>query len=248
MNLVDLLLLIGTTAKQHGITMPLLCGGTPRDKVMGRANQLNDLDFTTGDEGSLTLPKLLQPVLPEAHLKTLDDGHSQLTLDGLKLDFSTNFVVPGIEKFLVENGLSNPTSMQKELYSRDFTCNALLLSLDLKELQDPTGLGIKDIQKKLLRTCLPASITLSVDHKRVVRVLYLAAKLNFEVDAEIIKWVKENPETIKDCKPQYLSRKLQEALDLNLEKTLSIIDKCGLWSYLPPVPQLVPYLNKPGRL
>ncbi|MES1987437.1 MAG: helix-turn-helix transcriptional regulator, partial [Pseudomonadota bacterium] len=47
------------------------------------------------------------------------------------------------------------------------------------------------IKSKTLRTCLPAAITLGYDNKRVVRILYMAAKLDFSVDQEIIDWVKQ---------------------------------------------------------
>jgi tRNA nucleotidyltransferase/poly(A) polymerase len=134
--------------------------------------------------------------------------------------------------------------MQCELYSRDFTCNALLLSLDLKNILDPTGLGLNDIQKKTIRTCLPAAITLGIDNKRIVRIIYLAAKLNFNIDEEIIKWIKTNPNAINNCKKKYLTGKLQKAVDSNLEKTVQVIDQLGLWNTIPTIPALTPYMSR----
>ena len=37
----------------------------------------------------------------------------------------------GIDELLIRFGITKPTDMQRELFSRDFTCNALLLSFDL---------------------------------------------------------------------------------------------------------------------
>ena len=248
MNIKELLSLIASVAKNKGVSTPFICGGTPRDKVLNRLDQMADLDITTGDASIHLLGQELSKALPGSNYKVMPDGHAQITIDKFKVDLSSNFRVPGIKMMLYKAGIKNPTEMQCELYSRDFTCNALLLSMDLKNIFDPTGLGMKDIQKKLIRTCLPAQLTLGSQHKRIVRVVYLAAKLGFEVDPEIINWVKANPQFFADAKPKYLSGKLQKALDADKEKTVKLLDAMDLWKFIPPLPALLPYMNTPGRI
>lgn len=248
MTLTELLKLIEATAQKLKISTPFICGGTPRDKVLGRASLINDLDLTTGDEGSHKLALALSQALPNSYYQRMEDGHAQITTDNLKLDFSSNFRVPGIEEFLQKSGIAHPSEMQMELYSRDFTCNALLMSLDLKTVFDPTGLGTKDIKNKLIRTCLPAKLTLGVDNKRIVRVLYLAAKLGFEVDSEISDWIKANPSVIANVKPQYLVKKLHRAFEFNEDRTAQLITEWDLWKHLPTTPWTLPYLSRPERL
>ncbi len=246
MELLELLTLIQTKAKDNNLSTPFICGGLPRDKVLGIANDFVDIDITTGDEGSKVLSKKLSTL---GHYKDFPDGHSQVLVGNLKIDFSSNYVIPISKNLLQKSGLANTTSLQLELYSRDFTCNTLLMSLDLKTIKDPIGLGITDIKKKLLRTCLPAKITLGSDNKRIVRILYLAAKLNFEVDKEILDWMKINPSLIANVKPKYLKDKLQKAIDYDINKVVKLLDECGLWKYIPLLPELVPYISeKPGRL
>ena len=53
---------------------------------------------------------------------------------------------------LQESGIKEISAMHEELYSRDFTCNTVLMSLDLKRILDPTGLAINDIQSKIIKT------------------------------------------------------------------------------------------------
>lgn len=248
MTLKELLFLIGEVAKKNGISTPYICGGTPRDKVLNRLDQIVDLDITTGDSSIVHLGQELSKVLPGSSYKLMPDNHSQINLGKFKIDFSSNFKVPGIKMMLYKAGIKNPTEMQCELYSRDFTCNALLLSLDLKNIFDPTGLGIKDIERKLIRTCLPAQLTLGSQHKRIVRIIYLAAKLNFEVDKEIIDWVRSNPQNFANAKPKYLADKLQKAVDTDKEKTIRLLDQMNLWKFIPPLPELLPYMNTPGRI
>lgn len=251
MQLLELLSIVSQTANEKGLSTPFICGGSPRDKVLNKIiTDISDIDITTGDQGSIYLPKELALKLGlSAHYKQMEDGHAQITINDLKLDFSSNYRAPNIRELLQKAGIVNPTEMQQELYSRDFTCNALLMTMDLKTIKDPTGLGIKDIKNKILRTCLPAKYTLENDHKRIVRIIYLAAKLNFEVDNDIINWVKNHPQTIADAKPKYIAKKLQKAINYNIDKTIELLDLMQLWHFIPILPDLVPYISqKPGRL
>lgn len=249
MKLREILSLIATTASQKGISEPWICGGTPRDKILNRLDKLIDLDITTGDDSVHNLAREVSLVLPNCDYRVMDDGHASITFNKLKIDFSSNFRVPDIKQILQRAGIASPTEMQCELYSRDFTCNALLLSLDLKTIQDPTGFGVQDIENKLIKTCLPASYTLGSQNKRVPRIFYLAAKLGFEVDSEIIDWVKKNPQSIANCKPKYLVEKIQKALSFDHQKTISLFDQMGVWPYLPATPELITDMtSKRGRL
>ena len=238
MSLRGILNLISDIAEIKKTSTPYLCGGTPRDKLMNRLDNIVDIDITTGDSSVHLLAKEVSSMLPEASYKQLGDGHAQVDIRGIKLDFSSNFLVPNIENILKKAGLKNPSPMQCELYSRDFTCNALLMSLDLKVIKDPTGLGVTDIKRKLLRTCLPAHLTLKDQPKRVVRILYLASKLGFEVDKEIIDWVKLHPESIMGAHKSSIIEKIHSALNYDEAKTIRLLSEMNLWRYIPISPQI----------
>lgn len=247
MELPQLLSLVKEIAQKSGITTPFIVGGTPRDKLLNRLNQLADIDLTTGDESIHLLGAALAKKIP-GQLRTFSDRHSSFTVDGVKLDFSSNFRVPGVQNMLQQAGLANPSAMQCELYSRDFTCNALLLSLDLKNIYDPTGLGIKDIDNKLIRTCLPAALTLGAQPKRIPRIIYLAAKLNFEVDGEIIDWVVNNPAKILEINKISLAKKIRQGFYADKDKTLRLISQMNMWRYIPVISELIPYMDRPRRI
>src|ERR1700748_3494180 len=183
MNLPEILKILTDISTDMSVNC-LIVGGTPRDKVMNLPGNIEDIDLTSGDDKIHYIAKEASIKLKDLNgsYKVLDDGHAQITIGGFKLDFSSNFTIPNVKNILAKAGLKGATDMQAELYSRDFTCNTLLMTLDLKTILDPTGLALNDIKSKTLRTCLPAAITLGYDNKRVVRVLYMAAKLNFNVD------------------------------------------------------------------
>ncbi len=245
MKFSELLALIQNIATGHNISTPFVCGGVPRDRILKRINNLNDVDLTTGDSTIHSLAKevFMQLRSPVVNYTLMPDHHARITIGDFKLDFSSNFIVPQIEKLLATRNILNPTSMEQEVFSRDFTCNALLMGLNLKTIQDPTGRGLKDIENKKLITCLPPEITLGLDNKRVVRILYLAAKLNFTVDEEVINWVKKHPQSLSNVKPKYLANKLQKALNYNTELTLHLLDRMNLWHNVPSLPALSSYMS-----
>src|SRR5690606_8392993 len=142
MKIVEILNLIQKTADKNNISSPFICGGVPRDKILGTlSNNFEDLDITTGDNNIHLLSQLVANVLVPfgAKYKYMDDGHSQIYFNSIKLDFSTNYISPNAITILNNAGVKNYNNMQLELYSRDFTCNTLLLTLDLKTIKDPTG-------------------------------------------------------------------------------------------------------------
>ena len=231
MKLKELFSLIQQIAEDNHISKPYLVGGVPRDKLAGKINSFNDLDITNGDESIKELGFKLASEIPTSKFKTFDDGHSKVIIDNIHVDFSSNYKAPGIRRFLQKVGLKNPTELQEESFSRDFTINTLLLTMDLKTLKDPTGFGILDIENKTIRTCLPARMTLLDNSKRLVRAIYLASKLDFNIDKEIIDFVKNNKNLLRNENNNYSRNKLKKAYEYDKNKTLKYLNEMNLWDY-----------------
>lgn len=246
MRLSHFLLLLGEIAYKNGYAPPYIVGGVPRDRSLGIINKLNDIDLTTGDDSIHYLAKEISLRLkgPGVIFRTMDDGHSRLILGDLKLDFSSNFKIPGISKILQQKGVNHPSSLVEELYSRDFTCNSLLMPMDLSKIEDLLGVGKEDIADKVLRTCLTPELTLGHDPKRLPRLLYLAAKLQFAVDTPIIDWVLQHPQVCTQIKPDYWTKKLKKAFELDTSGTLALIRSLQIAPYLPRSPILTPYYSQ----
>lgn len=225
----------------------MICGGTPRDKYLKRLDNISDLDITTGDNTVDYLSQEFSSNLLKNYnvtRKTMPDGHSTIFVGNLKVDFSSNFNVQNIDSLLNKIGIVKPTSMQKEMFSRDFTCNSLLLSLDLKNITDPTNKAFKDIKEKKIRTCLSPEITLISNRNRVIRAIYLACKLGFDIDQSIIDFVRKNPDSVKISTNKSLSEKLNEAFTRDADRASYLITKMGLWNYIPIIDKAQPYYLK----
>jgi poly(A) polymerase len=77
-----------------------------------------------------------------------------------------------------------PASLEEDAVRRDFTVNALMAGAD-GEVLDLTGMGLADLDARLLRTPLPARETFLEDPLRAVRAVRFAVTLGFEMHPDI---------------------------------------------------------------
>lgn len=240
MKLKELLTIILQVAEKNKLSRPWIVGGLPRDKVLGREAEFKDLDLSTGDRNIHAFGPLLLKPLEQFHPKyeVLSDGHGRMNLGQLQIDFSNHFIIPGIENYSKAN-----SSMLQELYSRDFFCNTLLLDIELSQIYDPSGEGISDIKKKEIRTCLDPKITFGYDPKRIVRAIYLAAKLGFQVEEKTKRFMIQNPQLLQQVSSSYLVKKISKALKNNPQLTIQLLKELNYWKHLPATPELTPYIQ-----
>lgn len=247
MELGNLLNLLQETSQKIEVSPPFICGGVARSKYLNQLNNIDDLDVTNGDKTISYLAEEFYSALNKKFnitKKVMEDGHTSIFLGNIKLDFSSNFNVPHIVEILNKMKIVSPSDMKKEIFSRDFTCNALLLSLDLKSLYDPTNQGFKDLDKKIIKTCLSPSITLTSNRNRVVRSIYLATKLDFSIDSSIIDFVSSHPETINISTEKSTLDKLTTSFNKDPDKTNYYLSKMNLWNFIPINETLSPFYLK----
>ena len=94
---------------------------------------------------------------------------------------------------VVEDG-----TLQDDQNRRDFTINALALSLnksDYGRLLDPFN-GLKDLENKIIRTPLNPDITYSDDPLRMMRAIRFSSQLNFIIENESLNSIERNSSRI----------------------------------------------------
>ncbi|HEV3230739.1 MAG TPA: CCA tRNA nucleotidyltransferase [Candidatus Dormibacteraeota bacterium] len=168
-----------------------LVGGYVRDRLLGR--DCKDLDVVVERGAGLELARAVaarlgtrEPVVFERF------GTAQVAWG----DFLVEFVSARAERY--DPGSRKPDvrpgTLEEDIWRRDFTANALLSDFD-GEVSDVTGLGLADLDARLLRTPLPARETFSEDPLRMVRAVRFAATLEFSLHQDI-------PPAIAACLPR----------------------------------------------
>lgn len=236
MKLDDLLALVEKVAADNNISRPYIVGGVPRDRIIGlidKKSDIRDIDITTGNKDSLQLSVLLHNNLEGSHHSTFDDGHASVDFLGVHFDFSSNFIADGVKEELIKRGIKDIDSLKLELYSRDFTFNTLLESLDFKTMYDLTGEGIDDIKAGIIKCPVKAEITIGSDPRRILRAIKFAVKFGFKVEEELKTAMMNNRTKIKDLPVKFVQDKITEIVLLDNDKGIDMLIEYKL---LPLVP------------
>lgn len=233
MKIKELLQKIDEVHNKFGTSTPYVCGGVVRDKFMGRLDNILDLDITTGDS---SVQYLGQEFLNDmrktfsVQSKVGADGHLSIGFSNFKLDFSSNFVLPNIDTIV-----GKPLSpIERETYSRDFTCNSLISDINLKNVYDLTEKGIKDIKNKQIDTILDPAIVLTNSKNRPLRSIYLSIKLDFDISKRVVDYLSKYPFLIKESTTSSLKEKLSYCVSKDKDKTIYLLKKTNMISFLPP--------------
>lgn len=228
MKLIELLSILQKTADENNLSKPYVVGGLPRDLLLKKIDKIKDIDITCGDETSIELSNKLVKKIPGSTVTLFNDGHSRFSFSNFNMDFSNNFRVSDVEEIVGKK----LTELEKELYSRDFFINTLLMPMDLSTVLDLTGSGIEQVRGKIIDTVLDPSITLKVDPKRIVRVIYLASKLNFTIADRVTNWIVSNPD-ISTVPKMFIKQKINKAFKYNPDLTMELLKKLNLLNKIP---------------
>src|SRR5690242_14100412 len=107
MKIDELLSDIDKVAQENNLSKPFVVGGVPRDRVLGQIgtkSEIKDIDITTGDDTAHKLAYVLSKKYPNSSYREYDDGHTSIDVMGLHIDFSSNFIAPGVENELRKSG------------------------------------------------------------------------------------------------------------------------------------------------
>ena len=210
-------------------------GGFVRDLILKRDFK-KDIDIVavgSGIELALQVSKLL-PEKPKVQVFK-NYGTAMLRFEDTEIEFV------GARKesyhFESRNPVVEDGTLQDDQDRRDFTINALAISLNKNnygELLDPFD-GLKDIEKKILKTPLDPDITYSDDPLRMMRAIRFANQLNFEIETNSLQSITKNADRIKIISGERIVDELNKILSTDKPSIgFLLLYKTGLLDILLP--------------
>lgn len=210
-------------------------GGFVRDYLLQRGNA-KDIDVVAVGSG-IELAQQVSNNLPNTPkvqvFKTY--GTAMLCYDDIEIEFvgaRKESYTENSRNPIVENG-----TLQDDQNRRDFTINALALSLNTKtfgELLDPFN-GLEDLDKGIIRTPLDPDITYSDDPLRMMRAIRFATQLNFKIENQSLEAITANKDRIKIITKERIVTELHKILESKQPSIgFKLLEKTGLLNYIMP--------------
>lgn len=225
--------LLNEISQKHNLDQPFLVGGPVRDFLFQRSpEKISDLDITTNSYNSFRLG-ILYSHYSGFDFRIFEDKHIKVFRPITQLDFSAHTLYDSAIDWAVKN--KNAKDYQLESFSRDFTINSMHQNFETEEVFDPTGMGIADIEKKIIRCPIPAEIALSNDLRRIFRAITLACKYNLRIDEDIINFVKNQKNIFSQygITQNYITMEIDKAMLHNESLAFSYIIEMNLFKEIP---------------
>lgn len=173
-----------------------LVGGAVRNSILG-------LPLGDYDTASANMPNEVISRLKGTEFEILAEyprtGTVLIGADGFKTEHTTFRT----DSYPINSGVHSPDKVEftsditVDALRRDFTANAIYYDLTSDSIVDPTG-GIKDIEKRELRTVDDPRRVLGEDALRIMRLVRLRAELGFDIESMTLAVASELGTRVKD--------------------------------------------------
>ncbi len=224
-------------------------GGYVRDKILGRS--IHDIDIAT----SANL-KQIEEILSKNNIKVIHLGDKfgvlGALIDEIVFEVATFRTEFGTIDFRHPKKVKFGVSPKEDVQRRDFTINGMLATCYLTSVRqaqkegaavfkinkfwaiDWVG-GLRDLEKKLIRFIGKAKDRIKEDALRMLRAVRFACQLDFEIEKEGKKAIKENANLILKLSSERQREELTKILlSHRADKGFLLLDELGLLNLLLP--------------
>jgi poly(A) polymerase len=213
-----------------------LVGGTVRDTLLhGRATE--DLDFATSAFPRET-KRIVTGWADHIWMTGARFGTVSARKGGWKLEITT------FRSDAYEPGSRHPEvtfgdDIETDLSRRDFTVNAMAVSLPQRRFVDPFG-GLADLRARRLRTPIEPETSFADDALRMVRLARFAAVLDAEVDGAALKAATAMAHRVDTVSRERIRDELNRLLTADaVSRGMDLLCDTGLADrFLPEIPAL----------
>lgn len=169
-------------------------GGVVRDYLLHR--EIHDIDFTTSASPSDVIELLKEDY--KLSLNGLKHGTVGVIIDGKMYEITTFRTEGGYLDKRHPDYVRFVKNIYEDLARRDFTINALAVSLQNDNEVIDYFDGISDLNNHIIRTVLNPDRRFTEDALRILRALRFASSLSFEIEEETEKSIVKNYHLLKD--------------------------------------------------
>lgn len=202
--------LIARCAREIGVPAYVI-GGYVRDRLLGRATK--DIDVVCVGDGIRLAEALASKLYPTPKVVVYRRfGTAMLRCDGIEIEFvgarKESYHIDS-RKPDVEQG-----SLQDDQNRRDFTINALAVSLnedDFGVILDPFG-GLEHLECKIIKTPLEPGKTFSDDPLRMLRAIRFSNQLGFVIEKNTLASIAKNKHRIQIISKERITTELEKIL------------------------------------
>jgi poly(A) polymerase len=212
-----------------------LVGGPVRDAMLGRLQ--NDLDFTTSAR-----PEVTERLLKGWADAIWDMGRAFGTIGCRRGPWQIEITTYRSERYDPESrkpSVEYGDTLEGDLGRRDFTVNAMAISLPGREFEDPYG-GLVDLAHQVLRTPGRPEDSFSDDPLRMMRAARFAAQLGFTVAPAVVEAMTAMAARIEIVSPERVRDELVKLVCAPYPRRgLTLMVETGLADHvLPELPAL----------
>ncbi len=212
-----------------------LVGGCVRDLFLGRVPR--DWDITTN-----ATPEEIQKLFPKTVYENVYGTVAVINEQTADETLKNIEVTP----FRLESGYSDrrhpdqvkfSQKIEDDLKRRDFTINAIAVTLSNGAIKDITDLygGFADIKDKTIRTVGKAADRFNEDALRMIRAVRFAVELDFSIEKETINAIKEQNILLKEVSMERIRDEFTKIILSPRPKLgLEILQETGLLTHFLP--------------